>query len=701
MKKTIPGLFFLFFVPLFVSSQDQRILDSLTKLAQKIPADTIAVEALREIGWEWEGQNDSLCLAFARKAKALAIEVGNLPHIALCEMDIGIAFEHVGKPDSALFHYKIATEYFAKAKDEDGIAAVDLNVGATYRSMGDFSEALHYYLAALKIAEKYKNEGRIADSKSAIGNIYRQKGNLDIARKYLQESLNSYEKLNDEEGIARSSNNIGIVYSEMKEHELALKSYFRALQIREKLKMQSSMANTYSAIGCEYNDLGDTKNAMLYHNKALTLNQRLDNKKGIAIDFTNIAAVETREKRYAPAIEKLTKASEYAAAIKFRDLLKETYHALAENYGYLNNYKQAYEYHQKYSLLKDSIINEQENNAIAEMSSKYESEKKDSEIRLLNKDKEVQNAALKRKSIITWSAVLGMVLLMFLAFYIYRGYRIKQKANEIIVLQKQEVEKQKAIIEEKQKEITDSIHYAKRIQRALMASDTFLEKHLRDYFILYKPKDMSGDFYWSAKTSDGKILLATADCTGHGVPGAFMSLLGVNFLNEIISDKNCSSPERIFMELRKHIIGALNPEGIEMEGKDGMDAVLCSFDFSAMQLQFSAANNPLWLIRNKQLKEYLPDKMPIGKYFEEQRAFSLQSLEIKKGDIIYTLTDGYADQFGGKRGKKFKIKPLQELLLSISDLSMQEQRQVLDKTIEEWKGNGEQIDDILVIGVKI
>ncbi|HEX8515398.1 MAG TPA: tetratricopeptide repeat protein [Bacteroidia bacterium] len=704
--KASPFLILIFIVqlifPQLVISQDLGVIDSLNKIARKVPADTFAVEAMRQIGWEYEGVDNSIYLSYAHKALALSYSVGHASTTGSCLMDIGIAHEGIGSPDSSIYYYKKAISIFRGVNDSDGIAAVYLNMGATYRTLGNFSEALYCFLEALKIAEKNNDQGRTADCKTAIGNIYRQKGNLDIAKKYLEEGLEVYEFLKDCEGIGRAANNLGIVYSELKDHKKAIEYYFKALKIREELKLSSAISTCYSNIGCEYYEMNDLNNSILYHNKALALNTRLDNTRGIAIDLTNLAAVNTKQGKYAEAVAKLQKAKGLAAALKFKDLLKEVYMNLAENYSLMNDHFNAYKHHKKYTEIKDSILNEEENSIIAEMNSKYESEKKDSEIKLLNKSKEVQAADLKRKSIIIWAALVGIVLVLLLAFYIYRGYRLKQKANDIITRQKHEVELQKAIIEEKQKEITDSIHYAKRIQRALLSSDTFLNKELPEHFILYKPKDIvSGDFYWAAKTEAGKVLLMTADCTGHGVPGAFMSLLGVNFLNDITTDKRIVKPNQILDKLRKDIIYALNPEGTGTEAMDGMDAAICSFDFNNMELELAAANNPVWLIRDDKLIEFFPDKMPVGKFYDDERNFSLQRTELKMGDIVYTLTDGYADQFGGPKGKKFKPKALKDLLLSICSLSMEEQRKCLDRNIEEWKGRQEQIDDILIIGVRI
>jgi serine phosphatase RsbU (regulator of sigma subunit) len=229
----------------------------------------------------------------------------------------------------------------------------------------------------------------------------------------------------------------------------------------------------------------------------------------------------------------------------------------------------------------------------------------------------------------------------------------------------------------------------------------------KPFFIVYKPKDIvSGDFYYalSHKHLGSKkeiFYMSAADCTGHGVPGALMSMMAVSKLNESIIEKNLIAPNDILDNVRKGIIASLNPEGSEEESKDGMDCVLCAFDFEEMKLDFAAANNPLWLIRDGAVIEFKPDKMPVGKSPKENEPYTLQSIQLQKGDTIYIFTDGYADQFGGEKGKKFKYKQLQDLLLKNCSKSMEEQKQLLSTTIENWMGNLEQVDDILVIGIKI
>jgi serine phosphatase RsbU (regulator of sigma subunit) len=262
------------------------------------------------------------------------------------------------------------------------------------------------------------------------------------------------------------------------------------------------------------------------------------------------------------------------------------------------------------------------------------------------------------------------------------------------------IREQLSIIEEKNKNITDSINYAKRIQQAILPGEEEIKKSFPDSFILYRPKDVvSGDFYWFAER-EGKRLIAAADCTGHGVPGAFMSMIGTAFLNEIVNERGITRPAMILSELRHRVIAALKQHGTEGEQKDGMDISLLAFDEKG-KAEWAGANNPLWLMRSNECLEYKPDKRPIGFYRGQGLPFTHHEVELKKGDSLYLFTDGYADQFGGSMGKKFKYRQMQDVMLSVCGRPMSEQHRVLHTVIEEWKGTLEQVDDILVLGIRI
>ncbi len=309
---------------------------------------------------------------------------------------------------------------------------------------------------------------------------------------------------------------------------------------------------------------------------------------------------------------------------------------------------------------------------------------------------------------------LGIILLLvFLGFFIYRNYKIKKQANiilsqknaeilrqnEEIKMQKEQIEAQRDEIALQKQEIMDSIRYASRIQQAVLPPLHVVKNILHEnFFIFNRPRDIvSGDYYFITERKN-KLIVSAADCTGHGVPGAFMSLLGISFLNEIINRTETIDAAIILNHLRHNIINALN-KGAEYQTKDGMDMVLCVFDFEAKVVEFAGANNPLYHIRNKQLTEYKGDKMPIGLY-DDLKPFTKHIIHFEQDDVFYMFSDGYADQFGGTEGKKFKYKPLKDLLISISHLPMNEQYNIVEKTHDEWKGNYFQVDDILLIGIR-
>jgi serine phosphatase RsbU (regulator of sigma subunit) len=273
---------------------------------------------------------------------------------------------------------------------------------------------------------------------------------------------------------------------------------------------------------------------------------------------------------------------------------------------------------------------------------------------------------------------------------------INQTLEDKVTERTAEVVEQKNIIEEKQKEIIDSILYAKRIQKAILAHDTYLDKHLPQHFVLFKPKDhISGDFYWATK-KDGRFWLAVCDSTGHGVPGAFMSLLNIAFLNEAITEKNMTEPHEVLNHARKRLIQNISKDG----NKDGMDGILLCIDTNTNTYCYAAAHNCPLIIKNNQLLEYDADKMPIGQWIH-QDSFTTHKLDVKPGDLIYLYTDGYADQFGGPKGKKFKYKQLNELLMAIHQKPMMEQKDKLTQAFKDWKGELEQIDDVCVFGLKV
>ena len=378
-------------------------------------------------------------------------------------------------------------------------------------------------------------------------------------------------------------------------------------------------------------------------------------------------------------------------------------------------------------IQKKSKILEEQQASIAEQENKIGEQKK-----VLNE----QLAKIEMQQLILYLFIAIILLVSIMGYFIFRAYKVKKQANKLlkeknfeimeqneeIRQQKEEIEAQRDEIEKangeleiqkktaedqrdeislQKEEIMASIHYARRIQTAVLPPAKFISKILPDhFFILNKPRDIvSGDYYWMAQKGN-KTIIAAADCTGHGVPGAFMSLLGVSFLNEVINKMDEIYANNILDKLRDAVINALNQAGTEGITKDGMDLALCVLDLNTYELQFAGANNPLYLIRNNELMETKADKMPIGLY-DENKPFTNNIFQLQKEDAFYIFSDGYPDQFGGPNGKKFMYKKMKELLVSIQEKSMSEQQIILEKTIEDWKGDLFQVDDMLIIGVKV
>lgn len=253
---------------------------------------------------------------------------------------------------------------------------------------------------------------------------------------------------------------------------------------------------------------------------------------------------------------------------------------------------------------------------------------------------------------------------------------------------------------EQRKELLASIKYASFIQQAILPDKLYLDKVLNEYFILYLPRDIvSGDFYYCTKVEEFTVI-AAGDCTGHGVPGALMSIMGASFLNEIMSGRGPWKASRILNLLRERVMKALHQTGMEEENKDAIDLALCVFHEETGELQFAGANNPMYLVRNGKLTEIKSDKMPVGVNAIEEQSFTNHTLRLISNDLVYIFSDGFADQFGGPNDKKFKYGPFKQLLSGIADKGMEEQKKIIKKTFRDWKGNTEQVDDILVFGIR-
>jgi serine phosphatase RsbU (regulator of sigma subunit) len=517
-----------------------------------------------------------------------------------------------------------------------------------------YDRALYYFRKAEKIYSKKDSRGDLSFSYDGMSSVYKalavvnnDSTLLDTALFYVYKSRDIAKAQENMSAEAYALTNISMIYHNQYKYDKAAETYLEALKLARLLK-----------------------------------DERLE----LAI-LANLAGNEVQRNRPDSAVKYIEKFVPLQEKLNYKQNTEGLSKIFAEYYYQKKDFKKAYEYIKIYDRYKDSTYNLETTAQINEMQTKFETEKKEKENVLLQSENKTYRATRNYLIIILSIALLGIIG----AFIAYK--KIKNSKELLSV--------QKHLVEEKQKEILDSINYAKRIQFALLASDNLLQNHLPDHFVLFRPKDVvSGDFYWATPVTDGFIFV-TADCTGHGVPGAFMSLLNISKLSQVINENKVVRPDHILNNVRSEIIKALNPEGSREVSKDGMDAVVCKLSSDRSKLEFSAANNSFYIIRNKELIICKADKMPVGKGHDDDASFTYNEVSLHKGDTIYTLTDGFADQFGGSLGKKFKYRQLEEFLIAIHEESMYIQKQKLNDAFETWKGDLEQVDDVCIIGIKI
>lgn len=569
------------------------------------------------------------------------------------------------------------------------------NMGYVYNIKGEIPKALEYYHKSLKISEEIDDKEGVASSFNNIGMLHSSQGEISKALEYLQKSFKLREDIEDKEGVAMCLNNIGFIYNNQGDFLNAIEYYQKSVKISEEIGNYFGVANTLSNIGFIYNKQGDFLNAIEHYQKSVKISEEIGYKKGVASTLMGIGFSYYNQGNIINAHEYGIKSLTIAREIGYPEEIKNAANLLNRVYQKQAKYKEALEMRNLEIQMRDSINNEATQKATAQQQAKYEYEKQKT-IDDADHDKQIalEQEEQKKQRIISISIGAGLVLLVVFLLFVFNRLRVTRKQKVVIEQQRDEVE-------EAHKEIRDSINYAERIQRSFLATDELLNNNLKDYFVFFQPKDVvSGDFYWAGKLANNQFAIVNADSTGHGVPGAIMSILNISSIEKAI-DNNLVKPADIFNHTRDTIIERLSKDGSEEGGKDGMDASIIAFDFENNKFSYTAAQNPIWVIRNNELIEIKAEKMPIGKHDNDSTPFVGGEFEIQKGDVIYSITDGFQDQFGGEKGKKFKVKPFKDYLISIAHLTMQEQREKLYKTFSKWKGEEEQVDDVCVIGVRV
>jgi len=708
MKKYV--LFFLFFFTYALSlCGQQKKLDSLTNLLKLANEDTNKVKMLNAYTREIEGmgnypKGDSV----AKLALALATKINFKRGIAVAIFNSAVLSDDQSNYPQALYLYSKARKMFEEMSDKEGVTKVIGNIGIVYWEQDDYPRALDAYLQALKITEDMKDSIGIARNTANIGLLYAQQDKYKDALDYYFKALEIDEKLKSKQYIEIITGDIGIAYHGLKNNTKALEYHLKAIEMSKELGDESGVGSNMGNIGSVYGSMGEYNKALLYYNEALRIDKEIGNKRGYANNLSNVGNIYQMEKDYKQAEKYLLEARTIGDSINFLGLVKSTNEYLSDVYVKTNRWQDAYKAFKLSSIAKDSIMNQDKSKQIGKLEAKADYDKQ-LVVRQAEEDKNTALSAAESKKQKIVIAFIGAIALGIacLALVVFRSLKTTRKQKNII-------EEQKIIVEEKNKDITDSITYASRIQNALLTTEAYITKYLPGHFILYKPRDIvSGDFYWAVNMKN-KFWFACCDSTGHGVPGAFMSILNITLLNEAIVERGISAPDAALNDIRQNLIRALNPEGSITESKDGMDCVLCCIDIEKMEMQCAAANNPIWILKGSTnvrenlegtseaaLIEIPPDKMPVGVQYGEQKPFTLKTVKLNRGDTVYLFSDGYADQFGGPKGKKFKYKQLQQLIRDNAQLSMVEQKKVLEKTLEDWKGSLEQVDDVLVIGIRV
>ncbi len=729
---------FVLFIFILNSVYGQKYnADSLLKIiakpqiadTEKINTHVRLVEALRWEMYSEAYQHAVTALQLSQKIKFYKGEADALT-------SLGRLTNQAGNSDSAETVYKQALNFEKDKKLTESEIYTLMAYGEFCRLSSRYDDALRMFE---QIVEKSKTCGLKkgeASGLNGIGIIKRRKGDLRQALDYFQRSAAISDKIGYESMHNNTMNNLALVYDEMKQplkakviyvklipvlreqHEvkmvintlmnlgnlyLYLKQMDSALiclkesyEMSEKYDLKKNIGAACLNLGNFYIATKDLAEAEKYFIRSLEIRRQTNDRSGEALSINNLCQLYYETKQPARAEKLILEAIKINEETGDSLQLKDSYENASLVYASLNNYTKAYEYRLMYEELDHKVYNSENNRIMNEMQSKYESEKKDQQNLMLTKENELSAKTIHQQKILTYFIVVGLALTILLAIFIFRGLNQQRKANKIISDQKQAVHEQKEIIEEKQKEIIDSIRYAKRIQSALLANKELFTTHIPGNFILFKPKDIvSGDFYWATEHNK-KFYLAVCDSTGHGVPGAFMSLLNMGFLSEAIKEKNIEKPNEVFNYVRSRLVSSINEE----EQKDGMDGVLICLDKSTRQLTYAAANIEPVLISENKIVELAKDKMPVGKG-EKMEDFRLHTINYKAGDSLYLFTDGYADQFGGQKGKKFKYKQLEQFLLDHASLPLQKQAEALDTKFNEWKGKLEQVDDVCIVGIKI
>ncbi len=690
---------------------------------QSASEDTVTIEQLQKQYLENRQINPMLATEYAAQALQLATEQKDSVQMAVSLNYLGDCYFSRKAYSMALDYYFKGYRIFQHFKEQKHIAFSLIDIGNIYFEQNLSSIAKNYYEQAQEIFDKIGDKEGLALVYDRIGFVNLRHGQEDEALKYFINSHYFRKSLKDPELLALSNQNIAEVYLEREEYDKAIEFLNNALENFKDDKYLLNVADINTKIGDIYVYDENYLKAIVSYNHALNIYKKYQHNYEISLLHNRLSATYLDLNKLTQAKKQCHDALKTAYMYDFLDIKAKSYLLMSEIYERQKNIKKAFDFQKRYAAVIDSIMEAKQTNQSAEMQVSYEIQQQENEIAMLTKDGELNRATIEKQRAIAIAIGVGSFLLMIFAFSLYRSNIHKQRINKILTEQKKDIEdknaelyqQQLAIIEQNKKiqkinkNITGSINYASRIQKAMLPKPDIFNEFFKDAFVFFKPREqVSGDFYWISKNEEEeKVIIAVVDCTGHGVPGAFMSLIGNSYLNQIVNHQRITAPDMILNLLHINIRISLNQD--KNESRDGMDLALCVFDYKNNIIEFAGARHPIFYIVNDELIQVKGDSMDIGGVQREsERRFSKQIIPIQKDMVLYMFSDGFQDQFGGPKREKFMRKRFKDFLMEIHRLPMNEQRYRLEQKFDEWRNCGDgtntlcdQIDDVLVVGFKL
>jgi serine phosphatase RsbU (regulator of sigma subunit)/Tfp pilus assembly protein PilF len=611
-----------------------------------------------------------------------------------------LAVAYKSNADTAFYYANKALYLSKEINHPEQIINSYLTISNVYEILGEFDNCIEALFDAREIADSIKHDELLGMVYNNLGNAYRNIEDVENSLEFYKRATKLYKKAGNQLELGRIYNNIGLVFVSKKQYEDAVRSYKISIEIVSKYNDKASLGNCYSNLGIVYYYMGEIDKTILYFEKSLAIDRELNNELGIAISLSNIGELYLEDSNFLKAITNFKQSIETAKRVNAQNLLKHNYLIISDAYAKTKNYAKAYRFFQLHTNIKDSLHGIEKSKYALDLEAKFTNSEKEKKILSLEKQQALNELELTEKKQTQYFLIAGVVIVILLLLVFFVRYRSKKKANELLQIYSDE-------IEAKNLEITDSITYAKRIQEAILPDKEFVKSYLPNSFVFYQPKDIvAGDFYWMEQINDD-VFFAVADCTGHGVPGAMMSVVCHNAMDRALREYKLTIPGEILDKTRELVVDQLNKskkvqQGIVDDIRDGMDIAFCTLNKSTNELSYAGAYNPLWILRTggTEVLEVKANRQSIGRV-DNPEPFKTEKVLLNKGDSIYVFSDGYADQFGGENEKKFKSKPFKQLLLSMNTDSMEVQHEKLKNHFDNWKGALDQIDDVCVVGVRL